>query len=258
VAQFDEAIPPGQEGQVHLEILGAKVSGRFSKSATIFTNDPKHPRMTVSLAGQILHYVEVTPSTRVFLRGMYGEKVVKELTVTSSEKKKDFKIVGLSSNIDDKITYKVVPQPEQGTYKVRLIKNPKLPTLNTWGSLTVMTNSENAPEKKIQVNVTTRGSIVVQPSTLNFGSVSGESGLAGVEKSLTIFKVKGEFAIRDVTFSSDKFHANVEPIEEGKKYRVTVNFLPGVDAQSFLDEMIINTDDPQEPSLRVQLRARKI
>ncbi|MFQ5510907.1 MAG: hypothetical protein ACE5EO_03560 [Candidatus Krumholzibacteriia bacterium] len=243
---------------MNLEIIGAKVSGRFNKNATIFTNDPKHPRMTVSIAGKILRYVEVTPSNRIFLRGMYGESVSKELTITSSEKKNDFKIVDLSSNIDDKITYKAVAQPEPGTYKIRLFKNPKLPTMNTWGSLTITTNSEHAPEKKIQVNVTTRGSIVVQPSTLNFGSVSGESRLAGVEKSLTVFKVKGEFSIKDIKFTTDAFRASVEPIEEGRKYQVKVNFQPGTQAQAYLDEMIINTDDPQEPALRVRLRARKL
>ena len=150
------------------------MSGNFSKNATIYTNDPKHPRMTVSIAGRILHYVDVTPSSRVFLRGMYGEKVVKELTIRSSEKKKDFKILKLSSNIDDKITYKAVPNPEPGVYTVQIFKNPKLPTMNTWGSVTILTNSEKAPSKKIQINVTTRGSIVVQPAVLNFGSVSAE------------------------------------------------------------------------------------
>ena len=234
------------------------MSGNFSKNATIYTNDPKHPRMTVSIAGRILHYVDVTPSSRVFLRGMYGEKVVKELTIRSSEKKKDFKILKLSSNIDDKITYKAVPNPEPGVYTVQIFKNPKLPTMNTWGSVTILTNSEKAPSKKIQINVTTRGSIVVQPAVLNFGSVSAANGISGVEKTVTVFKVKGEFSIRDIMFSNDTFRANVEPIEEGRKYRITVNFQPGAEVQAYLDEMIIRTDDPQEPSLRVRLQGRRI
>jgi hypothetical protein len=259
VAEFDEVIAPGQEGKITLEVVGKKVSGSFSKNATVHSNDPDHPRLTLSIAGQIMHYVDIQPE-RVYLRGMYGEAVSKELTVVSNEKKKDFQILELSSNIDDKITYRIEPEAEPGRYKVKLFKNPKLPTLNTWGSLTVKTNSEKSPEKIIQVNVVTRGSIVCQPTTLNFGAVRVGATLAtqGLEKELTIFKVKGDFNITDITFSSDRYQASVEPLDEGKKYKVVVGFSPSGEQKSYVDEMIIRTDDPQEPSIRVRLLARGV
>jgi len=262
VAQYDEVIPPGQVGYVNIEILGEKVHGTFNKTATIHSNDPEHPQMTISLAGQILHYVDIEPSDRIYLRGMYGEQVMKEITVTSNEKKKDFKITGMSSNIDDKITYKAMPGAEPGVYTIRLFKNPKLPALNTWGSLTINCNSEHTPEKIVQINVNTRGSIVVQPSTINFGSITNDVISAppgqGLEKAVTIFKVNGDFNIRDVKFSSSYYKADIEPLEDGKKYKVTVSFRPPVHKSSYVDEMVINTDDPQEPSVRVRLLARGI
>lgn len=215
--------------------------------------------MTISIAGKILHYVEIDP-TRVYLRGMYGEAVEKDLTVSSHEKMKDFQILEVSSNMDDKITYRVEPDAEPGQYRIKLFKNPKLPTLNTWGSLTIRTNSEHSPEKVIQVNVVTRGSIVVQPSTINFGAVQAGAafGPGGVEKEITIFKLKGDFNITDVKFSSDLYKAKVEPMEGGTKYKVTVGFHPGAEPRSYVDEMIISTDDPTEPSIRVRLLARGV
>ena len=199
MAEYDHIIHPGQEGKITLEVLGEKVSGNFNKSATVECNDPDHPRMTISIAGHIIRYVDVEP-TRVYLRGMYGEAVSKELTVTSNEMKKDLKILDVTSNIDDKITYKVEPDPEPGNYKITLYKNPKLPTLNTWGSLAVKTNSEKSPMSIVQVNVVTRGAIVCQPTTLNFGAVRSEASLGamGVQKDVTIFKIKGEFNITDI------------------------------------------------------------
>ena len=120
-------------------------------------------------------------------------------------------------------------------------------------------------EKKIlQVNVNTRGAIVVQPSTINFGSVTddviaaSENGGEGLQKAVTIFKVRGDFSIRDVIFSSSYYEANIEPLEDGKNYKVTVSFRPPVLKKSYVDEMVINTDDPQEPSVRVRLLARGI
>lgn len=259
MAEFDHIIRPGQEGTVTLEVLGEKVTGNFNKSATVQSNDPDHPRMTISLAGHIIRYVEVEP-TRVYLRGMYGEAVSKELRVTSNEMKKDLEILDVSSNIDDKITYKVESNAEPGTYKITLFKNPKLPTLNTWGSLAVKTNSEKSPMSIVQVNVVTRGAIVCQPTTLNFGAVRAESSLGamGVQKEITIFKLKGEFNITDIEFSSGYYEAKIEPLEEGKKYKVTVGFHPDASRQSYVDEMVINTDDPTEPAIRVRLLARGV
>jgi hypothetical protein len=256
VAQFDEVIPPGQEGTITLEVLGEKVSGTWRKSAAVHTNDPQHPRLTITLAGTVVNHVDVKPN-RLYLRGMYGEQVAHEIKVSSNEKKKDLDILGVTSNIDDKITYKIVPDSEPGHYTIKLYKNPKLPTLNTWGSLFITTNSENTPEKVVQVNVVTRGAIIVQPATLNFGSIKPTES-ANVEKTLTVSKVKGDFHIRDVAFSSDFYEASVEPIEDGKRYLVKVNFRPEGEKKSYVDEMIINTDDPQEPSIRVRLIARAV
>lgn len=256
MAEFSEVIPPGQEGHITLEVQGAKVHGTWRKSATVHTDDPARPRLTISLGGSIVHHVDVKPN-RVYLRGMFGEPVTAEIQVSSNEKKKDLKIVEVSSNIDGKMTYKVVPDSEPGHYKIKLYKNPKLPTLNTWGSLFITTNSENTPDKVVQVNVVTRGAIIVQPSALNFGNVRSSSPNR-IEKVLTVSKVSGAFQIRDVAFSSTNYEARIEPVEEGKKYKVRVSFHPEADQKSYVDEMIISTDDPQEPSIRVRLIARGI
>lgn len=260
MAQFDEVIPPGQEGTITLEVSGEKVTGQFRKNATVHSNDPDHPQLTISLAGKILQYVDVGPSNRVYLRGMFGEQVSKEITVSSTEMKGDLEVLDVTSNIDDKITYKVLPDPEPGHYAIRIYKNPKLPTLNTWGSLTIKTNSEKSPDKIVQVNVTTRGAIMVQPSTLNFGTVAGPDAVEPetneFERSVFVFKANGEFHIEEVTFSGEGYTADIEPVEDGKRYKVTVRFSPSVVRKSYVDEMIINTDDPQEPSVRVRLLAR--
>jgi hypothetical protein len=258
VAEYDKVIPPGQEGEITLEVKGAGIQGEFSKSATITSNDPRNPRKVISISGKIVAYVELQPSSRIYLRGMYGEKVEKEVTLKSNEKQ-DFEIKKVTSNIDDKITYKVIPTEDPKLYRIKVWKNPKLPTMNLWGTLYIHTNSEHSPEKVVQVSVTTRGAIVVQPSTLNFGTYSPAKAPVGtIEKSITVFKVQGDFHIRNVEFSSDLYEAAVEPLEGGKSYKVTVSFQPGEEKKQYVDEMIIKTDDPQEPSLRVRLLARII
>lgn len=261
MAKFDKVIPPGQEGKINLVIEGKKVHGSFSKSATIHSNDSDHPVMQVSLVGNEIPFVEVQPSERVYLQGRYGEKIEKDVTVRSNEDGLDFKVTGLESNIDDKITYKVEPAAD-GAYTIKIWKNPKLPTLNTYGSLTLHTNSEKAPEKVLQVQVVTKGSITVQPTTLNYGAIpfaKKDEKAKPARRSVTLIKSEGTFGITDIQFSSNLYDAKVNEVVPGKRYAIEVEFKPPVKIQvrqREVGEMIVHTDDPTEPTLRVKLVAR--
>lgn len=260
MAKFDKVIPPGQEGKVNLVIEGSKVHGSFAKNTTIHSNDPDSPTMSVSMVGNEIPFVAVEPE-RLYLQGRYGEKIERAVTVRSNEENPDFEVTSVASNIDDKITYKL-EKMEDGSYTVKLFKNPKLPTLNTYGTLMIHTNSENAPERVVQVQVVTKGSITAQPSTINFGGVmfanKGEEATP-VKKQVTLIRSEGEFNITDIEFSSDMYEANYAEVVPGKRFNVEVTFHPPVKDQARqreVGEMIIHTNDPAEPTLRVKLVAR--
>ena len=261
MAKFDRVIPPGQEGGIEFAIAGGKVRGRFSKSASIHTNDPKHPKLTVTLSGSIKSYVVLEPGSRIFLKGSYDEQVVKGLTVYSNvdTPENPFAITKLESDIDDKITYKLEKTEEEGKYLIQVWKNPKLPVSNSFGSLFIHTNIEQAPKKVVQVQVTTKGDLIVRPTILNFGSVPdpvGQKLEKPLQKTLTIAKNKGEFQIENITFSTDGYRAKIESLKEGQNYKVTVDFFPEAGGQNYMGEMVIHTTDPLEPTVKVRLLAR--
>jgi len=265
VAKFDKVIPPGQEGKVHMVIEGSKVHDNFRKSATIFSNDPEHPTMTITIAGHIIPYVSVTPSSKIFLQGHFDETIQKTITFKSNEEDLDFAIKQVESNLDDKITYDYRRNEEDGMWELDIWKNPKLPTSSTYGSLIVHTNSEKSPTKTIQVQVITKGAITVQPGRVNFGTVRfGKEGEPAqpITRNVTVVKTTGDFEVRDVTFSSNEFFsAEIEPVRDGKQYTIKVTFHPPVKKrpnQTHVGEMIVHTNDPREPELKVRLTARSI
>jgi hypothetical protein len=261
VAKFDRVIPPGQEGTIEFAIDGNKVRGRFSKSAAIHTNDPKHPKMTITLSGTIKSYVVIEPGSRIFLKGSYDEPVTKSLTVYSNvdNAENPFAITRLESDIDDKITYKFEKTEEEGKYLIHTWKNPKLPVSNSFGSLFIYTNIEQVPKKVVQVQVTTKGDLIVRPTILNFGSVPDPASgklEKPLQKTLTIGKNNGEFQIENITFSTDGYRAKIESLKQGKNYKVTVDFYPKSGGQNYMGEMVIHTTDPLEPTVKVRLLAR--
>jgi len=262
VAKFDKVIPPGQEGKVEISVDGQKVHGEFTKGASIESNDPDNPHMALSVRGKEIPYVNVEPDGTVYLHGRYGEAIEQDLTVSSNEKDLDLKVLEVRSNIDDKITYAVEPAETKGSYTLKVYKNPKLPTLSTYGTITVVTNSKKAPETTVQVHVMTKGSITVSPSILNYGAVkfTDDNGPGTPEtKTLTVTRSSGSFKIRDLAISNANFKGTVEPVTPGQQYRINIIFSPPVlktAKQAEVGEMIIHTDDPMEPAVRVQLVAR--
>lgn len=262
MAKFDKVIPPGQEGKVEIAVEGNKVHGQFTKSATIESNDPDHPHMTLTVTGKEIPYVNIVPDGTVYLHGRYGEPVEQDLTITSNEKDLNFKVTGVRSNIDDKITYALEPGSAPHEYMLKVYKNPKLPTLSTYGSIFIESNSKLAPETTVQVHVMTKGSITVSPTILNFGAVkfTDENGPGTpITKALTVTKSSGGFKISDLTISNPDFKASMDTVTPGQQYRLQVTFTPPVRKQARqteAGELLIHTDDPQEPAVRVQLVAR--
>jgi len=54
----------------------------------------------------IKQYIDIEPGTRFFLQGRYGDTITKEVTILSHEEQV-VTITNISSDIDDKIHYKL-------------------------------------------------------------------------------------------------------------------------------------------------------
>jgi hypothetical protein len=261
VASFDKVIPPGQEGKIEMSVDGTRVHGVFVKTATVTTNDARR-QFTIGIAGSEVPYVQVQPEGTVFLQGRHGEAVEKQLILRSNEKDLDFKVTRLTSNMDDKITYTIAPSGTPGEYTLNIYKNPRLPTLTTYGTLHVHSNSTRSPQTDIQINVMTKGSISVSPITLNFGPVRfGDETSAGapVTKSVVLSKAAGQFEVTGIDLSNPNFSATAEHLVGGNQYRVQVTFRPPMKRRGRHNEsaeMIIHTNDSLEPAIRVQVVAR--
>jgi hypothetical protein len=263
VANFDKVIAPGQEGKIELVLDGTRVHGEFAKTAQVLTNDPQYPEVTLTIAGKKVPYLNVIPDGVVYLQGRMEEVVEKEVTVTSNEKAPDFKITGITSDIDDKITYDFKPGAKKGEYTIHIQKKPELPISSGYGTITIKTNSKNAPESKLQVQVMTKGNITVSPSAVNFGNVAfggSDKSAEPVTRTIMVIKNSGDaLNVTNVSTSNPNFKAKVEPVTPGKQFKVEVTFQPPVKkgpAQRETGELVITTNDPREHELRVTLVAK--
>jgi len=260
VAEYDSFIEPGGKGEIFLYLDGHQVSGRFEKTATVLTNDPERASVQLTIAGEEMLYVDVSPTERVALVGEYGEKVIREVRIWSNETDIDFRIESVTTTLGDLMTVDFEPA-EDGHWIVRLEKHPEMPAESANGVVTVHSNSVGMPEKLIQVQVIAKGAITKHPQMVNYGNVpfglTGKEG-APLTRTVTLFKGSGTFRITGIEIDSDRFETRVVPIDSGR-YEVKVTFTPPTKQavrQKVEAEMLVRTDDPREPVIRIRLIAR--
>jgi hypothetical protein len=115
------------------------------------------------------------------------------------------------------------------------------------------------------VQVMTKGNITVSPSSVNFGNVAfaaKDKDASPVTRTLMLIKNSGDgLDVKDVKIDNPNFKATFAPVTPGKQFKVEVTFQPPLKrspTQRETGELIINTNDPREPSVRVHLVARAI
>ena len=151
MASFDKVIPPGQEGKVNLSVKTKNMRGKFSKSATIRSNDPQHPSYRIKLTGTIKNYITVQPSPRAYLTGYEGD-VLSHILKISTNEVPPLTITNITSTLDDKITYEIKPLVEGKVYELS-IKTREGVEGRSIGTITVTTNSKKKPKLDIPIRI---------------------------------------------------------------------------------------------------------
>lgn len=260
MASFDKAVPPGQEGKITLSVKTDNMSGKFNKSATIQSNDPKNPTMRIKLSGEIKQYISVTPSSRLYLTGFEGEVITKSVNITNNEDT-PLKITKVTSDIDEKVDYELKTLVNEKEYELT-VKNAKDLQGISRGTITLTTTSEKKPTLEIKVSINLRGELVVSPTAIYFGNIN----LTPIEekappliltKYVTVTKEKGDpIKIKKVTSSSNLIQTKVETKEEGKRFTITVSLdKDKLKAGASINESIeIQTNYKKNPKVKVEVK----
>jgi hypothetical protein len=260
VASFDKAVPPGQEGKITLSVKTDNMSGKFNKSATIPSNDPKNPTMRIKLSGEIKQYIGITPSSRLYLTGFEGEVITKSVTITNNQDT-PLKITKVTSDIDDKIDYELKTLVKEKEYELT-VKNGKDLQGISRGTITLTTNSEKKPTLEIKVSINLRGELVVSPTAIYFGNINltskeEKAPPLTLTKYVTVTKEKGDpIKIKKVTSSSNLIQTKVETKEEGKRFTITVSLdKDKLKEGSTINENIeIQTNYKKNPKVKVAVK----
>ncbi len=226
MARFDQAISPGGEGKITLEIRTKGYQGDMQKTARVMSNDPKNPQLTITMKGKIWAPIQINPQ-HVHLRGTVGDKV-EQIVRVQGEKKEPLIVKLASVSVPNKLTVELRETEKGRGYEVK-IRNKVEGEATYAGQVTLTTNYPEKPELVIRVSVNVRGPVEVRPKALSFGRMSEErlqqlkTNNRFLRRPVTVVLNKGnDLKVTKVELEKSLFKAVPKPLQQGRMVQILV------------------------------------
>jgi hypothetical protein len=270
--KYKKILEPGEKTRISLVIDTNKMkqsNKKYSKSATITTNDPMQPQYKVHLSGKVKQVLQPEPKNLKFtaLAGS-GEGITGEFELRVPDEDVTVELEKLSVSGKKFVTVDEITELEPGKrWKVKFSSEPnaKPATKRAKLSARVKVNGGKRLIVPVQLSMSFRDRIEVSPKgTLTFkksqtaklltgeGSVSREisvsSGETGVQFSVTNVEL--------IDVPPGLFETDIAVIKPGTAYNVIVTLKQHVNQRFVRGTVRIHTDDPSSPPKELRIFAR--
>ena len=246
---FDKVIEPGKEGKIEAELRTAGFRGAQIKTIQVTSNDPDNPNLTLRLTTTIRVAIEVKTSEQIPIVLKTDAPTVQEAEIVSNtDEPLEVQEVRVNvpfaraetQKIDDKRT------------KVIITVSPEAPAGRNAILVTARTNSTAMPQVNIALNY--EKGIIVTPTTVFFGAINASTPLP-VERVVTVSRADKGFQVKRFEVDDPNIEVRHEATEDGKQHRFILRYKGGWQTGTVRKNLLIETDDPQQSTLRVSLMA---
>ena len=259
VAKFDRKVAPGRAGLVKATVDTTEFAGPITKSLLVLTNDPQTPTTTLVIKAIVQPYLQVLPRPLVRFNVLQGETSTQEVTIVS-DRNEDFKVTKVQPSVPF-ITASVrklgpnelIAGKYKTQYRVTLKVAKDAPIGPVNASIVIHTTHPHAKTVRVKVYGVVRSLLYVTPSQIQFGTVS-----AKVKPGRNVIIVSNRskpVKVTKATIGDAAFTTSIMPIEEGRRYEVSVIVSPKAAPGLHATTLVIHTTDPAHPELKVPVRA---
>jgi hypothetical protein len=237
---------PGEETAIAVSFDTHTDNGPATRTITVFTTDPNHQQLQMTMRGDVKVQVAVSPSLVTFEGVKRGTEQSRQVTLTDQMPDKTFK-VGAITNANREI--KIAEQPTNGAKPGALLTVTLLKTAPAGPTSDLIKVSTSRVAVEIPVSGTVLGDINVNPPQVSFGIVPHHaSALRFVRLTNT-----GDHPVKVTGISSNNTSvvAGVQSLKTGKEYKVSVQLLPNTPDGVLRGMLAIKTDDPRQQDVQV-------
>ncbi|WP_165227249.1 DUF1573 domain-containing protein [Aquisphaera insulae] len=257
-----ETIKPGESTEVEVEWKTKDQVGEYGKNVTITTNDPTRPEFKLGVHGQVSAPVMILPQPLdgvVAVGSISTDKPSQISIAVFSPNRPDFKISKITSSKPDLITPNIVPLTAEdqaqlktkGGHRVNLNVKPGFGQGEFREELIVETDHPDEPKITLTLSGTATGPVSVVPARLRLMALDGR-GNASSQVNLLVRG--GQTAKFTVAHKPDKLDVDIVPNDAPGamgRYRMTVSVPPGLPPGVVEDTIILKTDLPGVPEIKV-------
>ena len=252
MARFDRAIPPGGEGKIILELSTKGYEGTVSKSAVVYSNDPKQPKVRLSVSAQVKASISLDPRG-VLLKGFTGDDITGVVTITA-HKDQPLILEPVTLSLAGRVAYEL-KTVEKGRVYQAVLRNISTSERKYNGYLTLKTNYPEKPEISIRFVGHIKNRLQIQPKGIHFGRIESalpknQSGRDSLSQRSVMVTLNGgnDLKIENVEINRKLFAVGVEEIQPGTTYRIDVTLrrdeLP---EGTVTEKMIVHTNVKKAP-----------
>lgn len=262
VAEYDEVIAPGGTGTVRAEVDTTNILGPNAKTVTVYTDDPASPRVRLTIKSNVQPFLLVQPGYARFTSLVQGE-VPDDGAETSSQLvwADDFDDLRVLS-VESPKSWIEVSHREAGAderepgfegrqWRIDVSITGDAPTGPFADHVVVTTNHPDQQELKIPVSGFIRPLIGVTPPRVELGAVdpSDENSWGVLVRNFGSAPLEIEGVDNDVP----GLEVEVEPIEEGQRYKLVLRPTGEMAKGPFDGRVELRTNLAQQKTITVRL-----
>jgi hypothetical protein len=237
---------PGEESDIAVSFDTRADHGPATRTITVFTNDPAHQQLQLTMRGDVKVQVEASPSLVIFERVKRGTEQSEQVTLTDQMPDRTFSL-GAITNANPYL--KVTSQPAPGAKPGAVLTITLLRTAPAGPIADVVKVNTNRMPVEIPVSGTVLGDINLNPPQVSFGIVPHHASALRFVRLTN----SGDHPVKVTGISSNNISviAAVEPVKAGREYKIAVHLAPNTPDGVLRGMLAIKTDDPHQQDVKV-------
>jgi hypothetical protein len=258
VVDFDKVIAPGQTGKVHAEIDTTTFNGPISKGVTVFTNDPEHAQIELTLRAKIEPYIQAKPGYARYITVQGEPKTGTINQIIWSPDGTAFDIVKVESPFPFLTTVFREAKPEERVpdvqgkqWRIDMTLSNDAPVGALADHVRIATTHPKQKLVTIPVSGFVRPVIAVTPQVAEFGKIELREPLV---RTLNVRNFATEpIKITGIEGNLPGVKTAIEPLQDGREYTVRLTLSPSMAKGPFNGKLLLRTDSQKKPTIEVEM-----
>jgi hypothetical protein len=246
-----EAISPGDSTSVVVRLDTARLAGRTTKAVTVYTDDPAEPTALLTLTGEVLTDLVVTPTPLYLGHVRRGAVVRRALAVVAGRPGATARVQSVETT-NPHLRAWIDTSGDDPGQKVEVELDANMPLGRFNGDLVLHTTSDRQRVLTVQILGTIEGDLAVLPPQVTFTLAQGEPAPARD----VFIRNRGDrpVAVTRVTVPAEVAY-DLTTVEEGVEYQLNLRLRAGLPVGRIEGNVEIFTTHPDESRVVVPLYA---